>query len=205
MPSSHDSESSGAGAGSDPELWVANYGDDLFRFASMRLRDVSTAEDLVQETFLAALKARGGFRGQSSEKNWLLGIIKNKIADYFRESVRKLTPLTGKEFEENQAALMHLSDSANDGWMHGTAPKNWAAPEMSLDRQEFWDTLENCLSKLPRHIGRVYAMRELDEVSTLEICSRLKISPANLWVILHRARAGLRRCLEIHWFGPEGK
>ncbi len=200
-----DKDDRGERASNDPELWVSNYGDDLFRFASVRLRNVSAAEDLVQETFLAALKARDGFRGQSSEKNWLLGILKNKIADYFRQSAREATSSTAQEFQEDQTTLLHLSDRPNEGWMHSTAPKDWAAPELNLDRQEFWETLHNCSSKLPRHIGRVYAMRELDEASAEEICARLKISPANLWVILHRARAGLRRCLEVHWFGRDGK
>ncbi len=203
--SGSDKDVRGERASSDPELWVSNYGDDLFRFASVRLRNVSAAEDLVQETFLAALKARDGFRGQSSEKNWLLGILKNKIADYFRQAAREATPSTSNEFLESQEALLHLSDSASEHWTHGITPKEWAAPEMSLDRQEFWDTLQNCSAKLPKNIARVYAMRELDETGTDEICSRLNISPANLWVILHRARTGLRRCLEIHWFGRQGK
>ena len=191
--------------GSNPETWVAEYGDDLFRFALVRLRDRSGAEDLVQETFLAALKAPASFRGEATERNWLMGILKNKIADYFRKLARE-TSLANVEFlQDVQAESLRKSVPDAGRWGHGVGPKEWVAMESSLERQEFWETLNDCSGKLPRNVAQVYAMREIDEVSAEKICAHLQISPANLWVMLHRARAALRRCLEIHWFGREAK
>src|SRR5512135_1825461 len=74
---------------SDPERWVELYGDYLFKYALMRLRDAAKAEDAVQETFLAALKGGKTFAGRSAEKSWLVGILKNKICDYYRKASRE--------------------------------------------------------------------------------------------------------------------
>src|SRR5579863_6750809 len=82
---------------SDPERWVDEHGDYLFRFAFARLRDQTRAEDAVQETFLAALKGGKNFAGRSAEKSWLVGILKNKIYDYFRKAGRE-TSFTDLEF-----------------------------------------------------------------------------------------------------------
>ena len=89
----------GAPASSDPSEWVDRYGDYLFRYAMLRLRDRSASEDLVQETFLAALKSRGAFSGGSSEATWLVGILKHKIADHFRHQARE-APLEDGDLRE---------------------------------------------------------------------------------------------------------
>src|SRR4030095_14284073 len=73
----------------DPGVWVDEHGDYLFKYAMFRMRDQSAAEDAVQETFLAAIKAYGRFEGRGSERTWLVGILKHKITDHFRKSVRE--------------------------------------------------------------------------------------------------------------------
>ena len=75
---------------SDPERWVELYGDYLFKYALMRLRDAAKAEDAVQETFLAALKGGKTFAGRSAEKSWLVGILKNKVCDHYPKASRRL-------------------------------------------------------------------------------------------------------------------
>ena len=74
---------------SKPEEWVDRHGDYLYRYALLKLKDTSLAEDLVQETFLSVLKSRHNFHGRSSEKTWFVGILKHKIADHFRKSGRE--------------------------------------------------------------------------------------------------------------------
>src|SRR3989442_8368867 len=74
---------------SDPERWVGEHGDYLFKFALVRLRDSAKAEDMVQETFLAALKGQQSFAGRSAEKSWLVGILKHKVLDHFRKVSRE--------------------------------------------------------------------------------------------------------------------
>jgi len=82
---------------SDPERWVEEHGDYLFKYALVRLRDATRAEDMVQETFLAALKGGDKFAGRSAEKSWLVGILKNKICDHYRKASRE-TSFTDMEF-----------------------------------------------------------------------------------------------------------
>src|SRR5580698_2342527 len=95
---------------SDPERWVDEHGDYLFKFALSRLRDVTRAEDAVQETFLAALKGGKNFAGRSAEKSWLTGILKNKIYDHFRKAGRE-TPFTDLEFYADEESDRFVPDA----------------------------------------------------------------------------------------------
>jgi RNA polymerase sigma-70 factor (ECF subfamily) len=189
----------------NPERWVEKYGDVLFGFAAMRVRDRAIAQDLVQETFLAAIKGREGFAGRATERSWLFGILRNKLVDYYRRQGREvaLGDLESPLPEEEGAFCG--SGPGKDGWAKALGPKAWETPEEILVSKEFQEVLKGCLSRLPEKIAQVFLLREIDGVSSDEICKDLEISPNNLWVMLHRARMGLRRCLEIHWFGRKRK
>jgi RNA polymerase sigma-70 factor (TIGR02943 family) len=185
----------------DPERWVDEYGDYLFKHALVRLRDPAKAEDMVQETFLVALKAGETFAGRASAKSWLLGILKNKICDYYRTAGRE-TSFTDMEFYSDEESDRFVVDGLfQGGWIHDLGPIEWSTePGASLDKEVFWKTFHNCTSKMPRKIVAAFTLRELDGIESKEICSMLRISERNLWVMLHRARMALRRCLEINWF-----
>jgi RNA polymerase sigma-70 factor (ECF subfamily) len=155
------------------------------------------AEDLVQETFLAAVRAYDKFGGRSSVRSWLCGILKHKIIDHYRKAGRE-TSFTDLEF---------LSDEYSDKfvpqgfWHHENGPHDWQPDAAKvMERGEFWMTIRQCLSKLPQRIADVFAMREMEGVTSKEICVILSISESNLWVMLHRARMALRECLEMNWF-----
>jgi RNA polymerase sigma-70 factor (ECF subfamily) len=190
---------------SDPERWVELYGDYLFGFAMLRLRDAGKAEDAVQETFLAALKGGKSFAGRSAEKSWLVGILKNKISDYYRKASRE-TSFTDLEFYSDEESDRFVADGlSKDGWVHELGPQEWSSPGASLDREEFWQTFRDCSDKLPKNIGAVFTLREVDDIGSKEICAMLNISESNLWVMLHRARMALRRCMEMNWFGKKDR
>jgi len=190
---------------SDPEQWVELHGDYLFKFALMRLRDTARAEDAVQETFLAALKGGRTFAGRSAERSWLVGILKNKIYDYYRKAGRE-TSFTDLEFYSDEESDRFVPDGMfKGGWIHDLGPQEWSSPGASLDSEVFWRTFHDCSSKLPQNVAAVFNLREVDGVESKEICALLNISEGNLWVMLHRARMALRRCLEMNWFAqPEG-
>src|ERR1017187_236090 len=126
---------------SDPEQWVEEHGDYLFKYALMRLRDQAKAEDAVQETFLAALKGGKSFAGRSAEKSWLVGILKNKIYDHFRRASRE-TAFTDLEFYADEESDRFVPDGLfQDGWIHERGPLDWSGPGASLDSALFLQAL----------------------------------------------------------------
>jgi len=182
-----------------PERWVEDHGDVLFRYALARLRDTTAAEDVVQETFLAAWKARQNFAGQSAEQSWLIGILKHKIVDHIRRTCRERTTFS----DEPLPAMLAEQFDEHGHWKMagGAGPKAWGEDAaQAAERQEFWQTLDGCLEKLPPRTAQAFVLRELDGTDGAEICKVLNISATNYWVLLHRARMQLRQCLEQNWF-----
>lgn len=186
---------------SDPESWPDLHGDYLYRYALLRTREPVMAEEMVQETFLAALQARGRFAGQSTERSWLVGIMKHKIADHFRRTMRE-RPSVGTD----DPGMAEGADEAFDQGGHWRRDRGFPAawpenPAEAVEKREFWDVMRRCLGELPQRTTQAFTLREMDDVPTEEICSLLKITPNNLWVLLHRSRKHLRRCLERHLYG----
>jgi len=188
-------------AATDPERWVDEHGDVLYRYALVRVRKPEIAQDLVQETLLAAIRSYEKFAGQSSVRSWLCGILKHKLGDYFRKLGRE-TSFTDLEFLADECAEKFVPEGY---WIHMNGPKEWK-PEVDevMHRDEFWKVMQECLGRLPDRVATVFMMREMDEIESKEICATLSISDSNLWVMLHRARMALRECLAANWFeNPE--
>ena len=183
----------------NPQNWLDEYGDYLFRYALIRVSEWDIAEDLVQETFLAALKNHANFDGKGGIRTWLTSILKHKTMDYFRDIYK-----SGKINVD--VASGDMDDFFNSGlnkgrWRPGHAPKDWSeSTDNALHQKEFMQVLNDCLSELPERIASVFKLSELEDRGTGEICKELGITSTNFWVIMHRARTGLRRCLEIQWF-----
>ena len=174
----------------------------LLRVAQLQLRDSDLAEDVVQETLLAALSAQAGFTGKSSVKTWLTGILKHKIVDAIRKKQRQ--PIFEASFDE-EADLDEFDPMFKDSGAWEAPPADWGDPENALSRQQFFDVMQFCLEKLPPNTARVFMMREVMELESDEICKELTITANNLWVILYRARMALRQCLEQNWFAGEAR
>ena len=170
---------------------------DLIRFAALQLRDPALAEDVVQETLVAAEQGFEQFAGRSSTKTWVFSILKRKIVDALRTQ-RREAPVS-QMGNADDGGLDELFDQRGF-WATEHRPHRWTDPEESLEQQQFWQIFELCLNGLPDRTARVFSMRELLGLQTEEICKELSISTSNCWVILHRARMGLRLCLEERWF-----
>ena len=168
----------------------------LLRYAVLQLRNPEQAEDVVQETLLAALEGRARFAGGSSLKTWLTGILKHKILDAIRRKSRT-QPLAPAGDDDHDAVDALFKQDGH--WQE--MPATWGDPEQALENRKFWEIFELCSRLLPERTARVYMLREVMEMTTEEICQEFGITPTNLWVILHRARLVLRECLEIKWFG----
>jgi len=187
----------------DPASWVDQYGDFLYRFAMSRVKDPSTAEDIVQETFLAALISRANFQGRSTTRTWLIAILKHKIVDHIRKRVRE--PVSDKVESLSDAFAKDPIDGNfknNGGWLN--RPAKWDVdPSKIYEQKEFMDILYRCLSDLPERQSKAFMMREFDDLSTEDICKALNISATNSWVVLYRARMWLRQCIEKNWIDAE--
>jgi RNA polymerase sigma-70 factor (ECF subfamily) len=178
--------------------WLEAYGDFLFNLAVRQVRDETAAEDLVQETFLAALKARDTFRGQSSNRTWLVGILRHKIYDHWRRVCR-------------ERLVQSDETSARPDQEAWDEPVLWAPeveaeclePSRRMELAEFRQALETALGKLPSRIAQVFQLYSVEERSNYEVCDRLGISENNLWVMLHRARKQLRAELADWWQGED--
>ncbi len=179
----------------NPDEWVDQHGDYLYRFALSRLRNNSDAEEAVQDTLLSAWKNRGNYQAKATERTWLTGILKNKIYDRFRSRVRDSARI---DDSIDASELDSLFDSAG----HGVIPSSgWTGNATNeVEKGEFWIIFDECVSHLPERISTVFVMRELDRTDSNEICKVLGITPTNYWVRLHRARLKLRECLELNWF-----
>jgi len=200
----------------NPDHWVDAYADTLFRYALTRLRRRQDAEEVVQETLLAALQGHREFRGDSAELTWLISILRNKVIDRIRLASREV-----------MVAVDSMDDwcGTTDRWLHapklwsgnasrlvgagGTRcrhclPKPWSGdPSKLVEDGEFWDQIRKCFSGLPERQAQVFALRTFDELESEEICKQTGLTITNLWVLLHRARTSLRACVEGSWLAPE--
>ena len=185
----------------DPSLWVDEHGDCLFRFAFARLRDETLAEDMVQETLLSAIQSLKSYGGKSTERTWLTGILKHKIIDHYRKNSNQVQ-FTDEDTDLSGVERMFERPDAWDGhWVIAMRPVDpEQSPEQVLERGEFWDVMNGCLSAMPDRVANVFTLREMDGLDSDEICELLSLSASNFWVIMHRARMQLRRCIEIKWF-----
>ena len=184
-----------SGPHNGPESWVDSHGDCLYRYALLRVRAPELATELVQDTFLEALRSWGSFAGRSSERTWLVGILKHRIVDHLRRTARE------RALSE-ESWSRPIVDPAFDARGHWRAmPDSWRGdPSSVLETREFWDVFGVCLSRLPPGLADAFFLREVDGLSADETRELLKISVDNLWTRLHRARSLLRDCLQLNWF-----
>ena len=177
----------------NPQIWVKEYRDSLFKYAVSRLRDVDLAEEKIQETFLAALQSCKNFQGLASEKTWLISILKRKICDHFRR--------INRDRQINVKSLVCLRDDVLDSKrMSAVGSCIWFPdPSMVYEQKEFLKIIMNALSELPGRLAQVFILREVIELSSQEICEFMDISVCNLYVMIHRSRKRLKHNLQLKW------
>lgn len=180
----------------NPDRWVQDHGDYLFSYAISRVSSRDKAEDLVQDCLLSAFAAREKFRGGSSERTWLISILKRKIIDHYRKQSRN-----PESAVDTFHMPFHKGGEHDGGWIKDHAPSDWAIS--SLDGNEDEDlmrVIQYCISLLSPKMAASFTLKTLEEISTEDICKELGISESNLWVLLHRARLQLRECIESQWY-----
>lgn len=175
----------------------------LLRFAQLQLRDAQWAEDVVQDTLIKAFTKQGQFQAAAQWQTWVFAILKNTILDLLRQHKSRLQWQVSSDDEEFIDAVHEQLFDQSGHWTPGGSPQAWAQPESSLQQQDFMRTLRDCLQGLPENTARVFMLREVMGLEVAEICEQTGISADNCYTILHRARNGLRRCLQSNWFDEQ--
>jgi RNA polymerase sigma-70 factor (ECF subfamily) len=177
-----------------PNTWVDAYADYLFNYAVVRVSDEEIAKDLIQETFIAGLKSAKNFKGEASERTWLIAILKRKIIDHYR----KINSKKGKA----EVRMQYNTSSDTDGdWLEEQVADPSSLKENdTLENEELGLAIQSCIDQLPKKQRQVFTMKTVRGLSTEDICKELKINPSNLWVMIHRARTALIGCLNQNWF-----
>ena len=170
---------------------VNNHSDFLFKYALYRIRNQAVIQDLLQETFLSALKSYQNFKGISSERTWLVSILKHKIADYYRKQEKEKKM---ESFLSGTSESEEISDSQELGLV--IADPYSRDPSAVLEQKEMMEALGQCIEQLPSRQQDALILHELEEIDSDAICKKLNISHSNLWVMLHRARVRLRTCMK---------
>lgn len=180
----------------NPNSWVKDHSDYLYNYALYKVSDEEMAQDLVQDTFIAGLNGKDSFKGNSTERTWLVSILKRKIIDHYRKSaVRKNTVNTDFSMPFNTEGVY------KNHWSDEGAPGKWNIEKShNLEKDEFQRILELCLSLLPPQWRDVFHLKMMEECSGEEICKEMDITSSNLWVIIHRAKLKMRACLEKNYF-----
>jgi len=178
----------------NPNKWIDLYSDYLFNYTITRVKDRETAQDLIQDTFFAGLKSMKNFKGEASERTWLIAILKRKIIDHYR----KINSNKGKA----EVRMSFNFDGENEGdWLEERVADPFdKTAEDTLENTELGLAIHNCLGKLPAKQAQVFKMKTILDYDTETICKELDITASNLWVIIHRARTSLAACMEEKWF-----
>jgi RNA polymerase sigma-70 factor (TIGR02943 family) len=184
----------------EPDRWLERHGDYLYSIARLKVGSREAAEDLVQETFISAIRAKDAFRNQSSERTWLVAILNNKIIDHYRKKdVLKNTTVYLAETDDDFAKPFFENTSGH--WLKTAALELWAAPaDATMNDVEFDKVLLECVQKMPSKLIPVFMAKFLDDDDAETICKVHNISSSNYWVILHRSKVLIRSCLEKNWF-----
>lgn len=182
----------------EPHQWVNRHADYLYAYALARLNDEEQARDLVQETFLAALEKVNQFKGDSSERTWLTAILKHKVIDSYRKKASQF--LVKTDFTNADKEQEAFFDAADGHWNPAYYPQHFGIENHdAVGSKELTKILQLCMKKLPALWLSIFTMKHMDEESTQTICTELKVTPSNFWVIIHRAKVNLRHCLQKNW------
>ena len=175
--------------------WVRLYTKELYAWAFRKTSDRELSEDLVQETFLAAAESIASFKNESQPKTWLYGILKNKIAEHYRKSLRQNITTT---LPSDEIATFFTS---NGRWSETAVPQPWQGEAENLtDLPAFNKVFDSCIEHLPSVMNACIRLKFLDEKKGAQICQELGLTTTNYWQLIHRAKLHLRDCLEKYWF-----
>lgn len=179
---------------------VEQYHAALVRLATTYVGNPALAEDVAQETWVRALRGLERFEGRSSLKTWLFRILTNTALTYAKRAGREVTfsDLAGNDDEPAVEPEKFLPASDPDWAGHWAAPPQpWPAEglEGRVERRELLRQVEAAIADLPPNQRAVITLHDVEGWAASDICNVLGLSETNQRVLLHRARARVRRAL----------
>lgn len=176
---------------------ITQYADQLHSWAVYRTNNPEFAQDLVQDTYYAAIKSLSKFENKSNVKTWLFSILNNKIFDYHRKNFKNIIFTNSQLSDNDERYVLETHFDSSGSWKRRDQIHEWdETDENPLNNPEFNDLLQECLEDLPAKWFSAVQMKYLLEKDGSEICKELDISPSNFWQILHRSKLKLKGCLE---------
>lgn len=177
------------------------YGATLLRLALMYVKDRAAAEDVVQETWLGVFRGIDRFEERSSFKTWLFTILTNRAKRRGQRDARVIpfaaTARAGVDDEPAESADQFIPDGQEWAGAWAAAPNDWMeVPEQRFEARETRELIEAAIATLPPAQREVITLRDIEGWSSVETCNALGITETNQRVLLHRARAKVRRALE---------
>jgi RNA polymerase sigma-70 factor, ECF subfamily len=168
---------------------VTSYSGSMLRLARGFVPSSAVAEEVVQETWLAALRGLAGFQGRSTLKTWLLGILINKARTAGAREQRSV-PMA-----DAGPAVDRARFGVDGAWTD--PPERWVeAADDRLVAAKLVGRLHEAIDDLPPRQREIVVLRDVEGLSSEDVCSVLEISEANQRVLLHRGRSRLRQALE---------
>jgi RNA polymerase sigma-70 factor, ECF subfamily len=168
---------------------VRRYQEPMLRLATSFVPSQAVAEEVVQDTWLALLRGLDAFEGRSSLKTWLFRILVNQARTAGTREHRAI-PVPDPEPAVDPARF-----DASGSW--ADPPERWIeAAEDRLAAGKFADRIRELMDELPARQREVVILRDVEEMSSEEVCSVLEISDGNQRVLLHRGRSRLRQLFE---------
>jgi RNA polymerase sigma-70 factor, ECF subfamily len=173
---------------------VQRYQEQMLRLATSFVPSQAVAEEVVQDTWLALLRGLDGFEGRSSLKTWLFRILVNQARTTGTREHRSI-PVPDPEPAVDPARF-----DASGSW--ADPPEHWIeAAEGRLEAGKAADRIRTLIDELPARQREVVVLRDVEEMSSEEVCSVLAISEGNQRVLLHRGRSRLRQLFEDDFRG----
>ena len=183
------------------KYWVTQYADKMYSWAYFKTGSKENAEDLVQDSFLAALTSFSKFEGRSNPQTWLFVILNHKISDHYRKIIRNPVQPEKTDSYTDPANFFDTVFDRNMGWLKDQVPVAWPLQtENLLDDPDFEKVLSRCMKKLPEKCLSAIQLKYLEEKKAALICQELGVAATNYWQLLHRGKLQLRKCLELNWF-----
>jgi RNA polymerase sigma-70 factor (ECF subfamily) len=180
---------------------VSRHGGSLLRFALALVKDRAAAEEIVQDTWVAALDALDGFEGRAALRTWLFRILSNKARTRFAREGRSVPFSALADPAGGDPAVDPDQFDPGGRWKDPPAPWSEDDPERLAQGAETRAAIQAAIADLPEAQRAVITLRDVEGLDAEEICNLLDLTVSNQRVLLHRARSKVRRALEAYLSG----